>query len=102
LPDSRPGFWNANAVGILGHGFINDEEVVEDEDVEVEVLVTVVKDKDVEVEVLVNIVDELVVEFWEHGIGLGDAAPFSAKGPGRGQLRSQPLLRPTCRPGYSI
>ena len=40
--------------------------------------------------------DEVVVEFWGHSVSFPDTAPRPAIA---GQ-RSQPLGRPTCRPGY--
>jgi hypothetical protein len=46
--------------------------------------------------------DEVVVEFWGHSVSFPDTAPRPAKGPDLGHLRrSQPLWRPTCRPGYA-
>lgn len=79
LPDSRPGFWNANAGGGLGHEFVGDGEVVGDGDG----------------------VDKVVIESWGHAVGFPEASPSSAKALGRWQVRWQPLERPTCRPGYS-
>ena len=76
LPDSKPGFWNANAGGGLGHGFVGGGEGVGD-------------GRGVGA-------DEVVVEFWGHSVSFPDTAPRPAIA---GQ-RSQPLGRPTCRPGY--
>ena len=44
--------------------------------------------------------DEVVVEFREHIASFPDTASSPAKGPEAGQVCSQPLVRPTCRPGY--
>jgi hypothetical protein len=101
LPDSRPGFWNANAGGGLGHEFVGDGEVVGGGGA--------VGDGEVVGdggavgggEVVGDGADKVATESWGHAVGFPDASPSSAKALGRRQLRSQPLERPTCRPGYS-